>query len=274
MDVFKRNKICVTFDELVDVYNDDITLSSIIDLANIILQCDVKKCRYMTLQKCFNNDDYGVLIISNKDVHLEMEKLFGQIQMYVSVFGYMINDEIYYLTKQTKMMDLNHEYSINSFVQTNKYSNDIIHEFINENIIKDNFNFLGIGGEMKYYYEYNKEFLNNIQLITNNQHIYNDCLNLNVKYDLVNYKELNISDYYLENSILLINISKKGLQHLAEQINNLIFKQILYIGCCDKYVKQDIANLNNYTITSYKEFDIHLGIENKRFLISLSLSKE
>lgn len=268
--MFKRNKLHYIINSS---NNSDFiqfnTNEQIIKLLNIVLQYNTSNYSQIIIQKCFNTDNFGILFVSNDNNIHDLKYLYEQLKQF-SVFGYMLNDDIYYLSKNKVLVDIfdnsEYSYSIGSFTQTNKYSCDIIHDFINNNIIKNNCNFLGIGGEMRYYAHHNKQFLNNIQLCTDNKYIYTDCDHF--KCDLVDYKILDIGTYYLDNTILLINISKKGLGHLAKQINNMMFEQILYIGCSQKYVEKDIQNLNNYIIVSNNYFNIDDNGVDKRFIIN------
>lgn len=88
--------------------------------------------------------------------------------------------------------------------------------------------------------------------LTNSDAIYDDYkTNLSDKnIHLVDYDIIDLTNYILtpNNNMMLINISRNGLKNLATQINKLNFDRIIYIGCCDKAVNNDIKELNNYKI--------------------------
>lgn len=95
--------------------------------------------------------------------------------------------------------------------------------------------YIGLGGEMGYYAKSNKEYFNVTKCFTNSV----ECFK-------IDYNKLNLKNYIYRKSVMLINISKRGLtnlQNLIQQINYLIFDQILYIGCSLDTVEKDEKSL-------------------------------
>jgi hypothetical protein len=137
-------------------------------------------------------------------------------------------------------------FDIDSFSQIFKESAEEIHRIVNLELIDAN-SFIGLGGEMGYYAKANQRKFQQVALFTNSQSIHSDCVNADQPCTLVNYDTFNLLDHHTTNdSVLLINISKNGLKRLATQVNDLPFKQIIYISCDSKSLERDIKLMPNY----------------------------
>ena len=269
-----RIKICINFQkngQFIPSYDDKITDNRIICLSNFILKKidsgDHEKFNYMILQKVYHADIFGIKIIFRytiNDPFFMARDLYNRIKSKytVNVFCYQFTKDnisptyetpIYYITKDTRLCDVfdktEWSYQIDSFVQSNYEEGQLVHNLVNTWMNKNNYNYLGLGGETGYYGYHNRLFLKKIIFLTNSHYIYKDNIfNLdrveNKEIYLVNYKNLYMKNYIDDtNWILVINISKKGLEQLSEQILECNFKQIIYIGCCQKYVDKDISIL-------------------------------
>lgn len=253
-----RIKICVNFLGK-KTYTDLITDNFLLDKINLLLKyLDNENILYGYFQKSNYSYDYSI-ILSYKESNSKpnFEKLYEQIlDDNLKVFGYHLgtdNKNIIYLSKDTylnyKYYDFIWKTSVNSFVQVNPDAGTFIHDKVKE-LFNDKYHFFGIGGEMGIYAKaLNK---NDFTCLTNSQDIYDDCI-LNYGNDgfyKVDYDNLDFNKYKIPtNTTLVINISRNGLKDLAQKIIRLPFKQIIYIGCCDKTVKRDMQILSQvYTI--------------------------
>jgi len=256
-------------------YTDNITDTFLLEKINLLLLYCFSELKYGWFQKSNHNNDYGIIIICSQytDKIISIFELMKDPDL--KVFGYNINSTVTYLTEETRLLykyyDFNWYCSLESFIQVNPYSGKYIHDAIDKLIIKDNDSwFYGIGGEMGMYA---KKMGNQYSCLTNSKPIYEDCiLNNQGNCFLVDYEKIILVNYIKsENGILLINISRNGLRkYLASQIVNLDFKQILYIGCCDKAIKRDldilikryhvinILKINQFPQTSHYSYVIDL----------------
>lgn len=267
-----RLKICVniTFnDNYIDHYIDTITDIYLLKKINKFLSF-IKKIdndmhiniKYCYFQKSNVSNEYGIIMaIANSIINI--------IQYFdenLTVFGYFLLTDIskiIYLTENTRLKNTYYGFdwhvSINSFIQVHPEISNIVHDTVKEWIIKDT-KYIGLGGEMSVYQKMLNDNNNNNNdiCITNSQEIYDDSIlnNEKQKVYLVNYDKLIISDYITNTNeyILLINISRNGLKELAKQISELIFRQIIYIGCNHKAINRDITILKkSYKITNIKK---------------------
>lgn len=276
----KRYKICINFhnnEKLVTSYIDTITHSDIINVANKIIDYigtldNSIIFNYMIIQRTFNTGQIGVKFVLrylNNDPYYLIKDIYSHICNYVRVCCYQWtidnkspkDDSIttYINIEQSSTNNLLTDiydgiywsYSIDSFSQIYRESSEEIHKLVNKEIMKST-NFIGIGGEMGYYAKANKDKFKNILLFTNSQSIYNDSLKEKQVCELVDYNIFELDNYYKDDSVLLINISKNGLKRLAIQINKLNFKQIIYISCNSVSLSKDLGIMTNYnTIVSY-----------------------
>lgn len=287
--------------KIISKYSDNISSIDIIRIANkIIFKLQNYKykdiLKYMVVQKSLNTDQYGIKIVLNNKINLtqniiiSLENIYLNIKEYIYIFAYQYKDKTIYISKSKRFNDIfdncQWSYSIDSFVQSNQLSANIIHKTINSwiynSILSSNRYYLGIGGEMGYYCSslYNK--LYNIKgdikedikgvCLTNSKSIYEDNIHNfslyrqkhifgKIKIDIVDYKNINISKYDIDsNYTLLLNISRKGLtnlDNLKSQILSYKFKQIIYIGCSKKTIIQDFEYLNNvYMINKYRTINL------------------
>lgn len=253
-----RIKICVNFNG--NPYNDTITDPYLLNKINRFIHHNFK-VKYAYFQKSNTYPEYGIVVSSDGDYDTIYNKI--KLDTELQVFGYYNEKkEIEYLTTETrirnKYYDFDWKVSINGFVQPNRYIGQIIHEIVDEMIIKDtDYTFYGLGGESGMYgykYQFNKSLC-----LTNYKAIYDDYKsNRNDnQIHLINYEQDQLTDYIddqLNKKILVVNISRNGLRKLADQISRMNFDQIIYIGCCDKAVSQDIEILQKkYKINEIKK---------------------
>lgn len=190
--------------------------------------------------------------------------------------------------------------SIDSFNQTYPIYHNTIHHHVNDLINNSSNskmnNFIGLGGESGYYLKANKSKFKNYQIYTNSPSIKNDNNANGIDCNLIDYDDL---DFNLDNNhngndndntnnkndhndndndnnnLLLINIGRKGLKNLVHKINNisLLFRNIIYISCCEKTLNKDIDILCNCKGGNYK-ISNKIILDNiptqKRYIISLS----
>lgn len=264
----KRYKICINFHnnkKLVTSYTDTITHSDIINVANKIIDyigtLDTSiMFNYMIIQRTFNTGQIGVKFVFrylNDDPYDLIKNIYSHICNYVIVCCYQWttdnkspkDDDAIKSFTNSRLTDISDgvywSYSIDSFSQIYKESSEEIHKIVNKEIIQST-NFIGIGGEMGYYAKANRDKFKNISLFTNSQSIYNDSLNEKQICELVDYNIFELNNYYRDDSVLLINISKNGLKRLTIQINKLHFKQIIYISCNPTSLSKDLKIMTNY----------------------------
>lgn len=277
-----RIKICVNFNN--QVYTDTITDKFL--LSKIECFCKTlknEKVLYGYFQKSNYNNHYSIVLVCSPDIEIVyLEEIYHNIlddDLYV--FGYQFKDQhnnITYLSKETKL-DYNYygfiwHVSPSSFIQVNLKASEYIHHLVQELICKDANHFCGLGGEMGIYA---KAFSKNFTCLTNSRDIYEDCiLNLgNDNVNIVDYDMVNLNDYmHYQDQILVINISRNGLRNLAEQIVKINFKQIIYIGCCDKAVSRDLdILLKRYSIDKIYKINQFPETQYYSYVIALTLRK-
>lgn len=157
--------------------------------------------------------------------------------------------------------------SPDSFTTVNPYTDSYIHKLLEKWILGS-----GIvdclGGQMGIFL---KRFKERAGIgLTNSEAIYNDAIFngidilAKVDYEAVNLKK------YLKGDILIINISKKGLRGLVEEVKNIGYKQIIYFGCHKESVDRDISSLSpQYRIIQQEIIDSFPGTDAKHYLVNL-----
>ena len=258
-----RQKISITLhqdNKLIKNYNDNISHSDLLRLINKILniinnyQDDI--CHTLLVQKAFDSQTYALHIVF-RAIDTCINQLLSNIidVTNISILSYQIDKEIIYYTNN-KFFNDNYNghiwsYQIHSFIQNHFQIENKIHYLVNQWLLTNN-HYLGLGGEMGYYALANKEKFQTFTCLTDNKYIYEDCC-VNLSSDnihLVNYSNIKLIDYIQSNDILLVNISKSGLRKLADQVNKLHFKQIVYISCSSKSFNRDNIILTNYQIVN------------------------
>jgi len=257
-----RIKTCVNFKQITS-YTDKITnktlLTKINDFIQILLKFPDSGTQYGIFQKSNYNDSYGI-ILTVKEYSSKIKEIYETIQDNdLCVFGYSIvnDDRITYLSENSRIQNNYYDFrwnvSISAFIQPNPEIGKQIHDLVDGMIMKE-CNYLGLGGEMGVYVKRNSKVISNSVCLTNSTAIYDDCVsNLGdtVKCFCVDYNDVHISEHIDDpsNYVLIVNIGKNGLKELVGQVSNLKFKQIIYIGCCDKAVMSDIEKLSkNYYV--------------------------
>lgn len=251
---YGRNKLVVNINEDITEYNDNITDIQLIETINKLIKLinidNRKYFNYIELKKSFTNNQIGVKYVMNKKYNdINILPIID-----VHILCYQLNhgdNQIYYLTKNKYFKDIYENnvkwyHQITSFTQSSNYLILLIHKYVNQWIIKDKYNFIGLGGESGYYALYNKEYFNNITLLSSHQSIIEDyTYNCQVfaKIYKIDYNTFNFHEWQNlnDNNILLVNVSKNGLKNMINYVNN--FKQIIYIGCNDK--NKDLIILQN-----------------------------
>lgn len=231
------------------------------------------------------NVSESVILNSLKKFILNSNNNYNNKNNMICVLGYFIvgnkeKTDCVYLTENKRIRNKYYDFdwllSINSFQQPNPYAGELIHNIVDKLILKSNCNYLGIGGEMgvyakKYLSYFNFDCKSNLKInlkyicLTNSTEILNDFnsnINNQINCYLVDYNNVNINVFIDFNNnnrnnpewIGLINISKHGLRNLTNQINNIEFKQIIYIGCKIKSIHNDMnILLKKYHIKNYYE---------------------
>jgi hypothetical protein len=285
-----RSKICINFHDnqknLISKYNDEITQEDIVKLANDILVvipeliAETKFLNYMIIEKSvgIEQTEYAIKVVFSKYDKAEsvMVSLLERVKLNITLAAYQqdhVSDK-YMITKKTHFNDYYDgtlwKHQIDSFVQSCSEMSRIVHNSINSWILKNGYNFLGLGGECGYYGLANKQHFKNQILMTSSVVIYDDCkLNTNVECKLIDYTNYDFKEIMdTENTILLVNVSKKGLQRMLDHVCKYKFKQILYIGCCEKYVMSDLEALSKiYKVCNMVKID--LPNNNSEFIVDL-----
>jgi hypothetical protein len=249
-----RLKICVSFQKKL-FYTDVITNPYLLEKINNCLSFKRdEKITYGYFQRSNYTNDYSIILSCHIDTDpILIKKLYRYLigDNDLKVFGYFLGSNKNNITYLSKNKTLEYKYydfiwhtSPNSFIQVNPGASKYIHETV-EKLINPKCYFCAIGGEMGVYVKAfeKKKF----KCLTNSRDIYNDCI-LNCQTEkgfyLVDYSRVDLKKYMRhENMSLVVNISRSGLQNLADQIVNIPFKQIIYIACCDKTVIKDISIL-------------------------------
>ena len=260
-----RLKVIINFINLnKDIrYDDNISDIYLIDKINYLKDIIFKLINNLgnnlvnsiLFQKSNYSNTYGIIInihtsndITNSEEYIN--KLYGAVQdPELVIFGYN-NNNVKYLSFNNQIINKYYDFewkiSMTSFMQTHPNNHKAIHNVIDEYIRKgDNYYFYGLGGESGVY---QKQFkYNHYKCFTDSSSIYNDNISNNINTNLVDYNSLKLDDYIINSNdnILLINIGIKGLKELSDQIINLDFKQIIYIGCSYNYIEKDLKILTN-----------------------------
>lgn len=156
--------------------------------------------------------------------------------------------------------------SLESFSQINHKLSCKLHDTIFSLISKNDI-LLTIGGECGYYSMILNKYFKKIFCITNSQYIYNDCVfnnsNDNTINKLIDYNKINLLDLTSIANTIIINIGKKGLkENICKQILEITCNQIFYIGCCKKYIIQDLIILQKkYKINNVFHFNFFNNYE-------------
>lgn len=274
-----RIKICVNFDG--ESYSDSITDVYLLGKINQFIKYGFM-VKYANFQKSNICNEYGIIISKNKRDDCEM--IYNQLKSdcELKVFGYYNEGGVVeYLSTDARIRNKYYDFdwwvSINGFVQPTQSVGKLIHEIVDQMIIKGDENtFYGIGGE-SCMYSHRGNFKKSICL-TNSRVIYDDCI-FNKGHEniyLINYEKDQLNKYIdcrndsIDKKILLINISRNGLKNLAHQIINIniTFDQIIYIGCCDKGVSNDIKILSKmYEIKEIKKLKQFTGADYNSYVI-------
>lgn len=252
-----RIKTCVNFKQITS-YTDKITnktlLIKINDFIKILLKFPDFDAQYGNFQKSNFSNSYGI-IITVKQYSSKIKEIYETIRDNdLCVFGYSIanEDKITYLSENNRIQNNYYDFrwnvSISAFIQPNPEIGKQIHDLVDNMIMKE-CNYLGLGGEMGVYIKRNSKQISNSVCLTNSIAIYDDCisnLGATVKCFCVDYNNVSISSYVNNPNdyVLIVNIGKNGLKGLVSQVGNLKFKQIIYVGCCDKAVTSDIEKLS------------------------------
>lgn len=278
-------------------YKDDITHLDLIKVINAFNQAiagtDIEKNLVNAIfQKAFDEDEFGVVcsletIPDNiDDIIRDLKEKFGHLE----IIGYCIADKSapkkftnvqYYVfsvfTSKNPIQnrDFGWKYSMTSFSQVTKECSDQVHEFVVKQLDSaKRFNFIGIGGE-SYFYGLSGVF-DHITCITNCENVhenneYNQGYHDDAKTHVlehVDYAEVNMHNYVDKHkqNVLVVNISRKGLGALADQI--VVFspyiQKIIYIGCEEKAIKRDLDKLKD-------AYDIKASLESGAMVYVMEL---
>jgi hypothetical protein len=284
--VYNPNNSIVKLEEL----NLD---NNIIKIINYIKKIDITFIETINIQITSNNKIGIKLIIKNYEN--QIMDIFNYIHnIYnIDVFCYCFynnKNKIVYITEkkylEENFNDIKWFRSIESFSQVNNFLSNKLHKDLITYI--DLYNkdmLLTIGGECGYYSILLDKFYKKINCITNSSKIYNDCLynkkmyyknkfNIhNVNYDNINIHKFN--DYKYNNNTMIVNIGKKGLkERLCKQILDTNYNQILYIGCCEKYIIHDYNILKNkYKINNIMKYNFFSNNKYYVYLLNLTIHK-
>lgn len=145
--------------------------------------------------------------------------------------------------------------SAQSFQQSHKILSKHIRKYVISLLNETNDNITCIGGE-SYIYGIISNY-NNIYHYTNSQYIYDDLeynnkiYKKNINNNIINYN--NINDYFVNNNICIINLSKLYIK-LLKTINNNKYDKIIIINCNHNDFWNKIKILNNYKLIERKQF--------------------
>jgi hypothetical protein len=283
-----RLKINVSFldkySQFINEYKDNITNINLLKKINYVLNI-IKKYNIKIPSAIFQKSNYndgGCSIIFEHDLH---SKLFDELlldtnikviyYMYDSTYlNYTNNLYIDYIHKDYKNKEFLWYTSPMAFFQSNPETSNQIHNIVCNAILQSNCkNYYGLGGEMGLYANMFKNYFQSITCIAGYKSIQDEYFyNTGESCHLVDYYNLNLCKYVntLCGNILLINISKNGLKNLAVQVLNLNIDDIIYIGCCEKYIKIDIDILNErYKINKVFKINQFPGTEYYIYIIHM-----
>ncbi len=287
-------------------YNDSFSDLYLIEKLNMFLDY-LQKYNvtdfYINLQKSNYTDQYSITIIYEKNKNIdkniwyEIYNNYKDINLTVFCINYENMERIYLTEKKSiinKYYNFNWNSNPNSFIQVNKNAELWIHDCVRR-YYNCNEWFYGLGGQMGIYSKFltsnnnekdNNNGKDNTNNITNNntnnkyinltdcEYIYEDCLdNGQTNIFLVSYDKVELKSYFKnKDSTLVINISKTGLKHLAKSVLDLECKQIIYIGCCEKYIARDLEILcNKYKIENMEKIDQFPNTKSFSYVINLLL---
>ncbi len=261
----------------VDVYVDSVTDPELVMFINQFIKSFkefglvVGNIVQVLFQKSFSGDEYGVVVSVLKDKLLEG---FDDIKKYYSickeltdsnnicvVFGLNYHDKhrakdfhVDVWISQSKYLVNRYKnfswfYTMDSFSQSSKFVNDTVHEFVLGKVAVANHklkNFFGLGGESAFYALCSK--FDNVVCVTDSIGVHeNNTYNFGSSNSyLVDYCKLKVGEYLgkSNNWFLLVNISKKGLRDLSDQLVSLdSLEEIVYVGCDEAVVRKDMIKL-------------------------------
>lgn len=265
--------------KLITEYYDELSQPEIIILANQIItylqNIDHDILNYMVIGQ--GQGLYVKIVFKNctdDPKHIAIN-IYKNIKVNIFCYQYTnnnmnpnINDPVYYLSEQKYIQEnysgISWHRQIDSFIQNDTNVKNIVHQHVNEWMLKYGCNYLGIGGENGFYAKINRSFFDQIicacQMGTN----YDDnCYNLPDDI-IMDYDDINISNHVDTNKekwILLCN-NLSGLTKYYNDISHLKFEQILYIGCKQKTIKQDLEFLDrNYEINDHICVGPEIGVK-------------
>lgn len=233
--------------------------------------------RYFTIQVT-TKGELALMIHSKETFNDEWMSDFDMFK----VIG--VNEKV--ISKKTKLIESYHDIiwkrSFGAFFQINHSIGYHIHNYVLKQLKKcKGWSYYGIGGEGGFYGYYLYDQFSSFTFISNYQSIINDatdaCGKLSESNDiikLVDYSNVKLNDYYSESkegNLLLLNVSRRGIKDMSKQITKMDFDKIILIGCCEKYVRNDITNLSErYLIEDVKIYQAYPGTENFIYVTILS----
>lgn len=193
-----RIKTCVNFDG--NPYDDTVTDQYLLDKINQFIKHNFQ-VKYAYFQKSNVYQEYGIII--SKDCNLNAIAIYDMIKTdkELKVFGFYNNqDDIEYLTFETRIKNKYYDFdwyvSINGFVQPNPFIGLMIHEIVDEMIIKNpEYAFYGLGGEGGMY-SYRNQYKKSLCL-TNSNAIHDDYKSnkRDNKIKLIDYDKDQLTNY-------------------------------------------------------------------------------
>lgn len=264
-----RDRILVdlcTIDRInyISSYKDEITniklLSVINDFILLIHKLTIRDCIHAIFQKSYDSDQYGIILTVKSTYDLiQMELLQKELKLHIFAINLYNpikpknNDQLTYITDNKYFNRFDWLYSMDGFSQIYGQLSLFIHNQISE-LIQDSkcCNYIGLGGESLSYSKYFK--FKKVICLTDCIGVHTSNLENLKKYPsnnyLVDYQNLKLENYVShKNNLLLINISRKGLRQLTQQIDINSYPELIYISCCEKSLNIDLKVLSfNYKI--------------------------
>lgn len=275
-----RSKIAINFHQsgkLLTEYDDEISSPSLISVANTILRC-LKPVmffheflNYMVIEASQDGNNYAVKIVFMKNPAEDyVQKVLSLIDPRYIISYNVDRSRCISIGKRRAFDDeidgLRWSHRPESFIQPIPEVGRIVRETIGKWLIPGS-DYIGLGGESGYFGLKHADHLAKQILMTSSPDIFSDYVEnhrgRNTTVWQIDYGTFDFTIFQEEitsTSILLINISRTGLGKMMTSLLNRKFKQILYIGCSERYVWRDVEQLlSQYRIKNMLEIKLPNG---------------
>jgi hypothetical protein len=241
-----RLKVVANYDQK---YIDNVTIPELLEKIQYIYKYPTDNIKYGIFQKSNVGNKYGVILFlkSPDDSIFQYVKNDRDLE----VFGYTLNlKDIIYLTEKTRLQDI-YEFngiekiwniSLTSFTQADININNFVYQTVNQILNKCLYNhIIGLGGLSGLFLQKGSLFYSDNLSIVKDANI-NGLIG-----NYVSYSNFVLNSIDSVETILIINISKKGLKKLPKNfLKETLFVKIIYIACSHETVEYDNKELLKY----------------------------